>query len=62
MAGEVMPGPPPPVKVVWEKLPLRRMFLFKYQFIPTDQAWAAEADVEGLEKPLKAPLSMSSSA
>src|SRR5690349_18604445 len=58
----VAPVPMPPLNQVWEKLALTRMFRFRYQFRPTDQAWAAEAEVLGLAKLGNAPGSTSNCA
>src|SRR5437588_11936762 len=47
MAGAVVPAPPPPEKVVREKLVFTSTFRFKYQLRPTDQADADLADAVG---------------
>ena len=53
-----MPSPPPPPKVVWEKLAFTITFLFKYQLSPTDQADADPAEVVGSENAGNAAGSM----
>src|ERR1035438_6144037 len=61
-AGAEVPLPPPPLKVVWEKLDFSRTFRFRYQFRPTDHAPAEWAEVFGSAKDGNAAGSMSSSA
>ena len=48
MAGADVPAPPPPLKVVREKLAFTITFRFKYQLRPTDHADAELAEMEGL--------------
>ena len=47
IAGADVPAPPPPVKLVWEKLVFTITFRFKYQLRPSDQAAAERAEVAG---------------
>src|SRR5437016_3399090 len=55
-AGGLVPGPPPPVKSVCEKLVFTATLRFRYQLSPTDHASAERAEVPGLEKSGNAPL------
>jgi len=59
MAGAVVPAPPPPEKVVREKLVFTSTFRFKYQLRPTDQADADLADAVGSANKGNASRSMS---
>ncbi len=57
-SGWAVTGPRlPPRKSVWKKFPAARIFLFKYQLKPRDQAVASEVDLAGSAKRGNAPSS-----
>ena len=58
VAGGEVPAPPPPLKVVREKLAFTIRFRFKYQLRPTDHADAELAEMEGSAKSGNASESM----